>query len=96
MKNSISTFPKCIKINSLIPTKINNLILASSVFNYKAFFFSKKKPINRDEKDNKRELNKGRLMSLEIIEEENNKINLKILAQKEQGLFFLLIVKNYF
>ena len=35
-------------------------------------------------------------MSLEIIEEENNKINLKILAQKEQGLFFLLIVKNYF
>lgn len=35
-------------------------------------------------------------MSLEIIEEENNKINLKILAQKEQGLFFFINCEKLF
>ena len=99
-KIAFHTFPKCISINSLLPTKKNNLIIVSSVFNYKKFYLSKKKkPMKREENSYKSrtiDFNRGRLISLEINEEENNTISLQEFAHKEGSTFYFINCQKLF
>ena len=99
-KIAFQTFQKCVSINSIVPTRFDNLLIVSSVFNYKKFFLDKmKKPKNRnDDKNNTRkiDLNRGRLISLEIKEEENNKISLKINSYKEGDTFYFINCQKLF
>ena len=98
-KIAFQTFPKCVSINSLIPTKFDNLLIVSSVFNYKKFFLNKKKkPVNRDEDKNnlKIDLNRGRLISLEIKEEEKKKISLKMNSYQEGDTFYFINCQKLF
>ena len=78
-------FPKYTSINCIIPTKNDNIIIGSSVFNFKKY---RNKAIDKN-KQNEININRGRLLLLEIIET-NNDIYLDIKKYSEGGTFYYI------
>ena len=86
-------FPNCIAINSIIPSKKNNIILTSSIFSYKRYNKNLKDKSN--EKSNKNATNyicRGRMLTMEI-KIENDKISFHI-QKFSEGPFYFINCKN--
>ena len=92
-KISFQKFSCYISINSIIPSTKNNIIIVSSVYNYKKMFIDKRDKEKEKEgnkiKKNVINLNRGRIMSIEI-KEEDNKISFKINKYLEGGAFYFI------
>ena len=78
-------FPKYTSINCIIPTKNDNIIIGSSVFNFKKY---RNKAIDKN-KQNEININRGRLFLLEIIETDDD-IYLDIKKYSEGGTFYYI------
>ena len=81
-------FHSYISINSLISTKNNNIIIASSIFHYKNLYCTKEIDVNK----NKRKvinITRGRILSIEI-KEENKNVFLYIKKYLEGGEFYYI------
>ena len=94
-KISFYKFYKCAAINSIIPSKTNNIILVSSIYLYKQYLKNLKDKSN--EKSNKiiyNNVNRGRMLTIKIIEV-NSKISFKI-QNFTEGPFYFINCKNLF
>ena len=99
-KKYFHRFSECVSINSIIPTKISNTIIVSSIFNYKNFFFDKsakqKEKNGKNNNFNNNKLYRRKLLSIEIKEEENSKISLNINKYLEGGQFYFINCQKLF
>ena len=90
---SFHQFQKCIAINSMIPSKRNNIILVSSIFSYKKFYkYSNDKFNEKSDNQVAKIFERGRMLTIEI-KNENNKILFKI-KNFSEGPFFFINCKN--
>ena len=98
-KKSFHRFTQCVSINSIIPSKISNVIIVSSIFNYKKYWIDKSKKQKEKNgnniKSNTKNVNRGKLLSIEI-KEENNIITLNINKNIEGGQFYFINCQKLF
>ena len=92
-KISFHEFPKCIAINSMIPSKSNNIILISSIFSSEKFYkYSEDKSNKKNKSKVMKSFERGRMITLEI-KGENGKISFKV-KNFSEGQFYFIICKN--